>query len=359
MDLSGVMMVETIHKTGPWNLKDLDSIAKNSYKVMSCFHCMGGSTMGYKLSGFEVLGGVEIDEKMMKVYRENHNPKFSFKMSINEFNKLKDIPSEFRNLDILDGSPPCSSFSASGDREKSWGKKKKFREGQELQVLDDLFFSFIETARMLQPKIVVAENVKGLIIGKAKGYVKQIYQMLNIAGFETQLFLLNSAFMGVPQKRERVFFISRRKDLKLDKLNLNFRERPVNVRQAFQNLERHFKKGKKITGPKTLELWKLCKPGRTLSTVHLKKSRFNAYKINVDEVAPTICANNCFFHPDEPIHFSGRELARLQSFPDDFKIKNENQLAYGVGMSVPPYMMNRISKQIELQWLNPLYGKKI
>lgn len=359
MGLSGVMMVETIHKTGPWNLSDLESIAKNSYKVMSCFHCMGGSTMGYKLSGFEVLGGVEIDEKMMKVYRENHKPKFSFKMSINEFNKLKDIPSEFQNLDILDGSPPCSSFSFSGKRDKNWGEKKKFREGQELQVLDDLFFSFIETARMLQPKIVIAENVRGLISGKAKGYVKQIYQMLRMAGFETQLFLLNSAFMGVPQRRERVFFISHRKDLKLDKLTLNFNEPPINAKQALSNLERYFKKGQKITGSNTLELWKLCKPGKNFSSVHPNGSRFNEYKLNPNEVMTTICSCSRIFHCDEPIHVSGRELARFQSFPDDFKIENEKQLPYGIGMSVPPYMMNRISKQIELQWLNPLYGKKI
>ncbi len=170
-------------KTGPWLLSDLKNVEKNGLKVFSCFHCGGGSTMGYKLSGYEVLGGVEIDPEMMRVYRANHNPKHSFLMGVQDFNKLPrdKIPAELFDLDTLDGSPPCSSFSMAGSREKAWGEKKKFREGQATQALDDLFFNFIETARILQPKVVVAENVKGLIIGNAKGYVKQIFQMFNLA----------------------------------------------------------------------------------------------------------------------------------------------------------------------------------
>ena len=157
-----MIVVKTTHKTGHWNLSDLKDIPGNGYKVFSCFHCGGGSTMGYKLSGFDVLGGIEIDPEMMKVYKTNHDPKHSFLMGVQDFNKIQreNIPKELFDLDILDGSPPCSSFSSAGSREKSWGKNKKFREGQSVQVLDDLFFHFIETARILQPKIVVAENVK-------------------------------------------------------------------------------------------------------------------------------------------------------------------------------------------------------
>jgi DNA (cytosine-5)-methyltransferase 1 len=51
-------------------------------------------------------------------------------------------------LDILDGSPPCSSFSMAGNREKDWGKEKKFREGQAEQVLDNLFFDFIDLQKI-------------------------------------------------------------------------------------------------------------------------------------------------------------------------------------------------------------------
>jgi len=192
-----------------WKLSDgytSKGIENHKSKVFSCFSCGGGSTMGYKLAGYDVIGALDIDHKMMEVYRENHKPKYSFIESITTFKDRDDLPKELFNLDILDGSPPCSSFSMAGNRDKDWGKKKKFREGQSEQVLDTLFFDFIDLAKRLQPKIVVAENVKGIIQGSAKEYVKKIYSDLDEAGYYVQHFLLDASKMGVPQRRERVFF---------------------------------------------------------------------------------------------------------------------------------------------------------
>ena len=158
-----------------WNLKDA-KFTKDKGKVFSCFACGGGSTMGYKLAGFDVLGCNEIDPKMIEAYIENHKPKYSYLEPIQTFKLRKDLPDELYNLDILDGSPPCSSFSMAGNREKDWGKEKIFREGQAEQVLDTLFFDFIDLAKELQPKVVVAENVSGMMMGTAKEYVKKVYQ---------------------------------------------------------------------------------------------------------------------------------------------------------------------------------------
>lgn len=157
-----------------WSFKDYPK-EKNGLKVFSCFACGGGSTMGYKLAGCDVLGCVEIDKQMNEVYIKNHNPKYNFLMDIREFNSLPDseIPSELFNLDILDGSPPCTTFSMAGEREESWGKKKKFREGQAEQTLDDLSFVFIKTAAKLKPRCVIMENVEGLLLGNAFDYVKK------------------------------------------------------------------------------------------------------------------------------------------------------------------------------------------
>jgi DNA (cytosine-5)-methyltransferase 1 len=183
-----------------WTLKDA-VFTKDKGKVFSCFACGGGSTMGYKLAGFDVIGHNDIDKKMIEVYKVNHNPKYSFLESITTFAKRKDLPKDLYNLDILDGSPPCSSFSMAGNREKDWGKEKVFREGQAEQVLDTLFFDFIDLAKELQPKVVVAENVKGLLLGNAKEYVRKIYNAFDEAGDYCQHFLLNAPKMGVPQRR--------------------------------------------------------------------------------------------------------------------------------------------------------------
>ena len=158
-----------------WTLKDAN-FTKDKGKVFSCFACGGGSTMGYKLAGFDVIGCNEIDPKMMEAYKANHNPKYAYLEPIQTFKMREDLPQELYELDILDGSPPCSSFSMAGNREKDWGKDKVFREGQAMQVLDTLFFDFIDLAKKLQPKVVVAENVKGLLLGEAKAYVRQIYR---------------------------------------------------------------------------------------------------------------------------------------------------------------------------------------
>jgi DNA (cytosine-5)-methyltransferase 1 len=197
--------------TYKWNLTDLEKVKKNGLKVFSTFACGGGSTMGYKLAGFDVIGANDIDPEMAWHYKENHKPKYYYLEDIRKFRQREDLPKELYQLDILDGSPPCSSFSMAGSREKGWGKKKKFREGQAEQTLDDLFFDFIELARKLQPKVVVAENVKGMLQGNAKGYVKQIIGLFNVVGYDVQLFLLNAATMGVPQKRERVFLFAKEK----------------------------------------------------------------------------------------------------------------------------------------------------
>lgn len=147
-----------------WTLNDA-MFTKDKGKVFSCFACGGGSTMGYKLAGFDVIGCNEIDPRMNKVYVANHHPRYNFLEPIQTFKIRQDLPDELYHLDILDGSPPCSSFSMAGSRDKDWGKEKKFREGQALQVLDTLFFDFIDLAKKLQPKVVVAENVKGLLLG--------------------------------------------------------------------------------------------------------------------------------------------------------------------------------------------------
>ena len=190
--------------TGLWTLKDA-YMPKDAGKVFSCFACTGGSTMGYKLAGFDVIGMNEIDPRIAAIYKLNHKPKYSFICSIRDMIDAE-LPEALYNLDILDGSPPCSSFSTSGNREKDWNKVKQFAEGQALQRLDDLFFEYIALAKKIQPKIVVAENVKGLISGKARGYVKEILTSFNDANYDVQIFLLNACNMGVPQYRNRVFF---------------------------------------------------------------------------------------------------------------------------------------------------------
>lgn len=348
-----------------WTLKDA-VFTKDKGKVFSCFACGGGSTMGYKLAGFDVIGHNDIDKKMIEVYKENHNPKFSFLESITTFAKRKDLPKELYELDILDGSPPCSSFSMAGNREKDWGKEKVFREGQAEQVLDTLFFDFIDLAKELQPKVVVAENVKGLLLGAAKEYVIKIYKAFDEAGYYCQHFLLDASTMGVPQRRERVFFVCLRKDLakpflywadmftELPKIKIEFEEDKI----PFKEIKEENNTERLLTG-KPVELWN----NRQISDAGLDDASGRLYNkpnnwfgyglIKENNVVNTIIANDYLVLYDEPRHLCKKELCKIGSYPIDYNFLNLKP-QYLIGMSVPPIMTAQIASNIHEQWLSKL-----
>jgi DNA (cytosine-5)-methyltransferase 1 len=175
-----------------WMLSDLKNVPQNGIKVMSTFACGGGSSMGYKRAGCEIVAANDIDPEMAWHYKRNLNPPNYFLCPIRDL-LTKDLPSELFNLDILDGSPPCSTFSMAGSREEAWGKDKHFREGQAKQVLSDLFFDYLDLVERLKPRVAIAENVKGMILGNAKGYTKMVMARFREIGYRPQLFLLNGA----------------------------------------------------------------------------------------------------------------------------------------------------------------------
>jgi DNA (cytosine-5)-methyltransferase 1 len=337
-----------------WNLSEAN-FTKDKGKVFSCFACGGGSTMGYKLAGFDVIGCNEIDPKMFEAYKKNHNPKYSYLEPIQTFKLRNDLPDELFNLDILDGSPPCSSFSMAGSREDDWGKEKVFREGQSEQVLDTLFFDFIELAKKLQPKVIVAENVKGLLMGAAREYVRKIYKEFDAAGYYVQHWLLDSSKMGVPQRRERVFFIALRKDLStpflvqkdmftiLPDLRLCFYEKPITLRNINVQL------GDKLKGF-AIQDWERMKNGEP-------KKYLQSVMVDIDEVHPTITAGyktKASPMPNwSPNWLSKSDLCKIGTFPQDYDF-DKLQEGYLIGMSVPPLMTANIAKEIYIQWLSKI-----
>lgn len=341
--------------TGLWTLADA-YMPKDAGSVFSCFACAGGSTMGYKLAGFDVVGCNEIDPKVAAVYIKNHKPKHKYICSIRDMLD-KDLPDELYKLDILDGSPPCTSFSMCGVRDQDWGKKKKFSEGQALQRLDDLFFEFIALAAKLQPKIVIAENVMGMVNGKARGYIKEIVQTYKEAGYTTQLFRLNAAQMGVPQSRQRVFFVSRRNDLKLPPIRLRFNEKPITFGMAESWVSDSRKNRKPIKSAKVLHYWKKTIPGNDLGKAFRKENNrsglFNTYRASKNKPVSTLTSGDGCTHYSDPSYLSVSEWLACSSFPMDmaWPAGPASKAKWFMGMSVPPFMVQRIALEVRKQWL--------
>lgn len=344
-----------------WTLADAN-FTKDKGNIFSCFACGGGSSMGYKLAGFDVIGCNEIDPRMIEAYCTNHNPKYAFLEPIQTFKNKEKLPDELYNLDILDGSPPCSSFSMSGNREKDWGEEKQFREGQADQVLDTLFFDFIDLAKRLQPKVVIAENVKGLMMGEAKQYVIKIYEEFEKAGYNVQHWLLDSSVMGVPQRRERVFFIALRNDLceqfmyqkdfftMAPMLKLDFNEPEIPFSEIEDPTDLSIKDDTVIS-----KLWDLVEEGKQFSTAHPKGSFFNDYKVAKDRPINTVVADpgHGGWHYSIKRRLNDKEIILAGSFPMDYDF-GKNKAKYLIGMSVPSVMVAQIATEIYDQWLSKL-----
>jgi len=309
--------------------------------------------MGYKLAGYDVIGNVEIDPRVMKVYEANNHPKYPFLMDVRSFLEIPDdqLPPELFHIDILDGSPPCSVFSTAGAREKGWGKDKVFREGQAKQRLDDLFFYFIRIAGKLRPRVVVAENVSGLIKGNARGYVNEIFKAFSDAGYDVQLFLLNAAYMGVPQKRERTFFIARRRDQRFPKLTLSFSEKPIlfgEVRSPhgtpFANPEGRMAR---LSGRRTKDDMDLGDISRRLTG---KSTGFGNHFLHDDRVAFTqVAKSGSSIRFCDGLKASKEDIIAIQTFPQDYNFMDQ-PVEYICGMSVPPIMMAQVAAEIDRQW---------
>jgi DNA (cytosine-5)-methyltransferase 1 len=249
-----------------------------------------------------------------------------------------------------------------GNRDKDWGKDKKFREGQAKQVLDTLFFDFIDLAKKLQPKVVVAENVKGLLLAGAQKYVAEILKQFDDAGYYVDYTLLNAAKMGVPQRRERVFFTAIRKDLFRGPFSDMFNTRP-RLDLAFSEIEITFSVIKdhkdKINTlrPSELNLIKhRIKTDKGLGCIYKRQTGrdgfFSHIFIRDYEACGTITADSGGQQiiPELFRHLNQGELCSIGAFPQDYKpMKNTHK--YLIGMSVPPVMTAQIATRIWEQWL--------
>ena len=342
-----------------WRLADgypAKGIEHHGCKVFGTFICGGGSTMGYKLAGYDHLGGVEIDPAIAKTYIENHHPTYMFVEDLRKFNQRDDLPPELYDLDILDGSPPCSTFSMAGKREKAWGKEKRFKEGQQLQTLDDLVFVYCNTIAKLKPRVCLLENVAGLVHGNAKSYCKRIIDRLHECGYKrVQVFVLNAAKMGVPQTRTRAFFIGLRDDLPdVGKLHISTDEEIV----PFGAIRDMGDNEQTITSDR-LSLWKLRQPsdmcyGDIILRTFGEHRRWTETLAHDGLVHPTLTSTPTQYLYSAPRHINTNERLLIASFPLDYNFAGKAQIPFLTGMSVAPVQMAHIASAIWEQWLKPL-----
>jgi DNA (cytosine-5)-methyltransferase 1 len=317
--------------------------AKNLFNVVSLFAGGGGSSTGYRLAGGKVLAINEFIESAQETYNENYPETYIFKQDIRDLTGemiLEKIQMKKGELDILDGSPPCASFSIAGAKDKMWGKIKKYSDTE--QRTDDLFFEFGRILNEIQPKVFICENVAGLVTGASAKLLgseqysifgdeeNTIYHCLVNCGYSVRYKVINAKNYGVPQNRDRTIFIGVRNDIKANITYPKKFDELVTIGESLNDIE-YIQMNRKAFGEeeaRKVEKHNVC---FTITADGLGATR--RYKV--------------FRKNNETSRLTIDEVKILSSFPTDFKLSGSYRKQWErIGRAVPPLMMKAIADHV-------------
>lgn len=365
------------------SMAEIAAVPWNGFKAISTFSGCGGSSLGYKMAGFKVLWASEFIPAAQDTYRANHPDTILDTRDIRQVQPqeiLDAIGLDIGELDLLDGSPPCASFSTAGKREAGWGKIKNYSDTK--QRTDDLFFEYVRILNGLQPKVFVAENVSGLVKGTAKGYFLEILAAMKACGYQVEAKVLDAQWLGVPQMRQRVIFVGVRNDLNVKPAHPKPLPYRYSVRDAIPWIikirkgdgfgEYHFDDAELVISDTVgserssgnnkdntammVEAetdisqyaigreWDLMEPGMSTDRyLNLKKNAIDRPSFGVSQLGGSPGAASVT-HPTEKRKFSIAELKRICAFPDDFVLTGTYAQQWErLGRAVPPVMMEKIA----------------
>lgn len=295
----------------------------NGLTVASTFSGCGGSCLGYRMAGYQVLWANEFMPAAQETYRAN------FPTTHLDGRDIKEVqPEEILEItgpiDIFDGSPPCQAFSMTNQKTRMKGKSKKYANGVEQQN-EQMFFEYIRLLKGLQPKVFIAENVKGLTMGSAKDLMGDeqmdmlvdqsgtILHGLMDCGYRVQYQILNSENFGVPQTRNRIIFIGVRRDLGLDPVFPRKLPWVYTVRDAIPWIENvHMGRGVYKAAAAVPSPTILTEPRNNPS------ENFGAGQGLVEASIIGTCLDKEWDKLTEKRKFTIPELKRICGFPDDF-----------------------------------------
>ena len=303
-------------------------------KVASLFCGCGGTDMGllgnfnflgkyYPSNNMDIVYANDIDDNACRLFEEN----FGIKPDNRDIREIKS--EELPDFDILTGGFPCQSFSIVAQNPKRLGIKDE--QGK-------LFFEMCRILRKKQPMCFIAENVKGIMSANKKEAFPLIIEEFEKSGYRVTHSLLNAANYGVPQKRERVIIVGFRNDLDI---NFEFPDMPITEENEYVPLakvidnavaDKYFFSERAVQGMmknrKTMNKGRvqdITKPCNTVGS-HLAK-------VSLNSTDPVLMVNGRYRR------FTPREVARIQSFPEQFSLVGTESAQYrALGNAIPPVM---------------------
>lgn len=347
------------------------------YKVLDLFCGCGGISEGYALAGFDIVGGIDFNEYATVTFKHNFKNAKVHNIDITSFSDDQ-IMEDFHDVDVIVGGPPCQGFSSAN----RWQKE-----------IDDprnrLFFEYIRFVQKIKPKVIMIENVRGLLT-RDNGYaIKRIEEILGAEEYNIKYCVLDASDYGVPQNRKRAIIIGIRKDYKdiffdfekIEKKEKTTVEDAIGELYCFENsadgikiietpadskIRKFFRtKDNTVTdqdivypAPKVQERIKYVPQGGNWQDVPVElwptkrgNRHSSAYKrLDPNTQSCTIDTGNAhsnYFHPLYNRIPTIRESARLQSFPDSFEFQGPRGSKYRqIGNAVPPLLAKAIADAI-------------
>ena len=312
-------------------------------KVASLFCGCGGTDVGllgnfnflgkhYDSNSMEIVYANDIDDNACNIFKKN------FKI-VPDNRDIREVKSdEIPEFDILTGGFPCQSFSIIAQNPKRLGVKDE---------RGKLFFEMCRILRERQPKCFIAENVKGILTANKRSAFPLIIKEFEDSGYDVQYKVLNSADYGVPQKRERVIIVGFRKDLHVA---FGFPSEKIEEEQNYAALrdviekdvdEKYYFSDRAVAGMmkkrETMNKGRAQDINKPCNTVgaHLAK-------VSLNSADPVLMQN------DRYRRFTPREVARIQSFPDEFELVGSEAAQYrALGNAIPPVMFWHVARAVK------------
>jgi len=318
------------------------NIAPTAPGVIDFCSGLGGLSLAGSNLGLQVVAGVDVNSSALKTFSRNFPNAIALAGSVRSktiLGQCEKLAEQFRAAQqpvvVLSG-PPCQGFSAAGSRDPSDRRNK-------------VLVAVARAIALLRPDCALVENVSMLLSDKYEGRVQSFEQAIQQAGYHVTHIVLDASEFGVSQKRARAFFLVTRQPLDVESINRRlefFKTEAVNVRQALRGLptpkarpDRYKDEldNGKITNHFAMQHSERVK--RKIAAIEPGKGPMSYRRLH-----PTRLSNTLFSghrappaHFEEPRSITVREAARLQGFPDSFRVYGSfaNQMEQ-VTNAVPP-----------------------
>lgn len=342
-------------------------------KIIDLFSGVGGLSQGFEWNGFKPVVAIDFWDDAIKTYNHNRKEKVGISMDVTKFNDelLPNILKKHK-IDGIIGGPPCQGFSTArlSNATEKIGKINESR--------NHLYLEFFRTVNIVRPKFFLIENVRGLVSTNKGAFVKDIIERFGGIGYNVSYKILNASDYGVPQNRQRVFFVG------LLEGNFEFPEKfnnKISTEEAINDLINSTEeKTQKYSTPSKNEYQKLMRNGKkTIKnhevTIHNEQTknvismvpdggnikslppeywnirRYNKafQRMNSKLPSNTIdTGHRNYFHYEANRIPTARESARIQSFPDTFEFIGTKGSQYKqVGNAVPPLLAKVLAEKIK------------